>query len=225
MSNQVIVNVPSGGDSSGYFSEVSRTIWLNSVNEIEVKRVIDRMLFLDNADCGKPILLIVSSYGGDLLSAIELIQTMQVLMRSPVATLAMGKAYSAGSFIASAGRKGLRFCLPGSSYMVHSLSSGTEGTIHDLYDSTENMLKLQDLMEQMYRSQTGLKISVIKKMMSHDTYMDSDEAKANGLVDTVIRNPADIWGVISRICDLVDEAKEKAEVETKVKKKIIRRKK
>jgi ATP-dependent Clp protease protease subunit len=64
-------------------------------------------------------------------SSFAIYDTMQYI-RSPVATVCIGQAASAGSLLLAAGAKGKRYSLPNSRIMIHQPSGGAQGQATDI---------------------------------------------------------------------------------------------
>src|SRR6478736_5864485 len=67
--------------------------------------------------------------------------TMQYI-RSPVATVCIGQAASAGSLLLAAGAKGKRYSLPNSRIMIHQPSGGAQGQATDIEIQAREILAL-----------------------------------------------------------------------------------
>jgi ATP-dependent Clp endopeptidase proteolytic subunit ClpP len=88
-----------------------------------------QLLFLESENPKKEISMYINSPGGQVTSALAIYDTMQYI-KSPVTTVCMGMAASAGSLILQAGEAGQRISLPNSKIMVHQPSGGARGMGH-----------------------------------------------------------------------------------------------
>lgn len=77
------------------------------------------LLALDELDSGTPIRLVVDSAGGFLQSFLFIYDVITEAVRAPVYTLAMGRCTSAAVLPFIAGKKGKRFCLPHTEFILH----------------------------------------------------------------------------------------------------------
>ena len=85
-----------------------------------------QLLFLESENPKKEISMYINSPGGVVTSGLAIYDTMQYI-RSPVSTVCMGMAASAGSLILAAGAAGQRVALPNARIMVHQPSGGFRG--------------------------------------------------------------------------------------------------
>ena len=93
--------------------------------------VCAQLLFLEAENPKKEINMYINSPGGVVTSGLAIYDTMQFI-KPPVATLCVGQAVSAGSLLLTAGEKGMRFCTPNASIMVHQPSGGYQGQATDI---------------------------------------------------------------------------------------------
>ena len=165
---------------------MDRIIFLGTpINDDVANMIIAQLLFLDADNPGRDIYLYLNSPGGNVSSGMAIYDTMQFL-RSPVATICMGMAASMGSFLLAAGRAGKRSALPHSRIMIHQPSGGASGTASDIEIQAKEILYLRAQMNGLYAKHTGRPIEQIERDMERDFFMSAEEAKAYGLIDTVI---------------------------------------
>ena len=165
---------------------MDRIIFLGTpINDDVANMIIAQLLFLDADNPGRDIYLYLNSPGGSVSSGMAIYDTMQFL-RSPVATICMGMAASMGSFLLAAGRAGKRSALPHSRIMIHQPSGGASGTASDLEIQAKEILYLRAQMNGLYSKHTGRPGEQIERDMERDFFMSAEEAKAYGLIDTVI---------------------------------------
>jgi ATP-dependent Clp protease protease subunit len=165
---------------------MDRIIFLGTpINDDVANMIIAQLLFLDADNPGRDIYLYLNSPGGNVSSGMAIYDTMQFL-RSPVATICMGMAASMGSFLLAAGRAGKRSALPHSRIMIHQPSGGASGTASDIEIQAKEILYLRSQMNGLYCKHTGRPLEQIERDMERDFFMSAEEAKAYGLIDTVI---------------------------------------
>ena len=144
-----------------------------------------QLLFLESENPNKDIAFYINSPGGVVTAGLAMYDTMQYI-RSPVSTVCIGMAASAGSLLLTAGEKGKRYCLPNSQVMIHQPSGGAQGQASDIAIQAREILKTRERLNNIYVHHTGQPLSEIEAKMERDTYMTSEEAKAFGLVDHVV---------------------------------------
>ena len=172
-----------------YRDEEERVYRLNhDVTEDDLD-LVDLILRCNKEDKGKPveertpIKVYISTCGGDVVTLWTLIQVIQT-SKTPVWTINISFAYSAGAELLAAGHK--RLALRGTQTMFHRGScffGGEQGVVESTkkhFDGIEK--KLTDfLMEH-----TKIDPKFYKKKASSDIYMDEDEALKNGVVDEIV---------------------------------------
>jgi ATP-dependent Clp protease protease subunit len=149
-----------------------------------------QLLFLESENPKKEISMYINSPGGQVTSALAIYDTMQYI-KSPVSTVCMGMAASAGSLILQAGEAGQRISLPNSKIMVHQPSGGARGMASDIEIQAEDMRKTKKLLNEIYVKHTGQSYETIEKTLDRDRYMTAEEAKEFGLIDHVYEKRAD----------------------------------
>jgi ATP-dependent Clp protease protease subunit len=72
--------------------------------------------------------------------------------------------------------------------MIHQVSSGARGTSADLRIQMAETNKLENVLFQILADKTGKTTKQIAKDCDRDYYMSAEEAKAYGIIDTVIES-------------------------------------
>lgn len=162
-----------------------RIVYVTGVFDQEMADgVVAQLLFLESLDADKDIFLYINSPGGDLDAAYSIFDCMNYI-KPDVATIAYGRAMSAGSLILAAGTNGKRYALPNANIMIHEFSTGYSGK------HSENALKfnhdiiIYERMMKDYSILTGQELDKVKELMKHDAYMSAEEALNFGLIDKV----------------------------------------
>jgi ATP-dependent Clp protease protease subunit len=193
--NPYVIEKSSRGDRSyDVYSRLlmDRIIFLGTpVNDDVANIIIAQLLYLDADNPGRDIYLYINSPGGVVSSGMAIYDTMQFL-RSPVATICMGMAASMGSFLLAAGRPGRRSALPHARIMIHQPSGGAQGTAADIEIQAKEILYLRNQMNQLYAKHTGRPVEQIERDMERDFFMSAEEAKAYGIIDTVITQSPEV---------------------------------
>lgn len=132
----------------------------------------------------KPIILNITSNGGDLDAAFTIIDAINMSC-TPVYTVNTGCAYSGGALIAMAGHK--RFCYPHATYLLHEGSvEGAGGDAHkfrnfnDFYES-----RVEQIKEHVLRC-TKIDEEDYEKRRRDDWWFLAEDALEVGLVDAVM---------------------------------------
>jgi ATP-dependent Clp protease, protease subunit len=132
-----------------------------------------------------PIILMINTYGGlvdDGLSTVAAIKSS----KTPVHTIAMGKAMSMGFMILIAGHR--RFCQRYSNIMYHQISSGTVGPVGQMSEYTDHVLRRQKMIEDLVTEHTLIPEETLESVYTRkvDLYIDAEEALEWGVVDEII---------------------------------------
>ena len=164
-----------------------RIIFLgDEVNEATASIVVAQLLHLAYEDPKKDIKLYINSPGGSVYDGLAIYDTIQYI-QPDVQTIGIGLQASMGAFLLSSGTKGKRFALPNSRIMIHQPSSGTQGKITDQEITLKEGIYLKQRLNEILAKNTGQKLSKIEKDADRDFWMSSEEAKAYGLIDEVIK--------------------------------------
>jgi ATP-dependent Clp protease protease subunit len=157
----------------------------DDVNEHTANLIVAQILFLENQDPNKDIILYINSPGGSVYDALAIYDTMQ-FVKSDIQTVGIGVQASAAAFLLSSGTKGKRFLLPHATVMIHQPSSGTRGKVTDQEIDLRESLRVKKLLEEIMARNTGQKPDKIHHDMERDFWMTAEEAKSYGVVDKVI---------------------------------------
>ena len=169
-----------------------RVIFLvGPIDDYVANVIVAQMLFLEAENPEKDISLYINSPGGIVTSGMAIYDTMQFI-KPDVSTICIGQAASMGSFLLAAGAKGKRYILPSARVMIHQPLGGYQGQASDIEIHTREILTLRDRLNSVLAKHTGQPIERIAKDTDRDNFMDSEAAKAYGIVDAVIdRRPDD----------------------------------
>lgn len=168
-----------------------RIIFLGGpIDDTSANIIIAQLLFLESEDPKKDIYLYINSPGGSATSTLAMIDTMNHI-KPDVATICVGMAASGGAWTLAAGAKGKRFALPNSQVMIHQPLGGVQGQATDIAIEAENILKLRARLAKMLVDATGQKLDKIEKDLERDFWMYAEDAVKYGIVDKIMKKPAD----------------------------------
>ena len=164
-----------------------RIIFLGeAIDQHTANLVVAQILFLENEDPGKDIILYLNSPGGSVYDALAIYDTMGYV-KSDIQTVGIGVQASAAAFLLSSGTKGKRLLLPNATVMIHQPSSASSrAKISDLEIDLKEGLRLKHLLIDIMAKNTGQTAGRVEKDMDRDYWMTASEAKKYGLVDKVI---------------------------------------
>ena len=163
-----------------------RIIFLTGeVNDQVSSLVCAQLLFLESENPSKEIAFYINSPGGSVSAGLAMYDTMQYI-KCDVSTVCMGIAASMGSLLLAAGAPGKRFALPNSRIMAHQPSGGARGQATDIEIHAREILRVREILNQIYANHTGQKVERIAETMERDRYLSPQEAKDFGLIDEVV---------------------------------------
>jgi ATP-dependent Clp protease, protease subunit len=158
----------------------TRTILITEeINEKTSKEVASKLLYLDNRDPGKPINLVIKTFGGWSEDAFLIADTISMLA-SPVNTWSAGASYSAGAIILASGT-GTRYCLPNSLIMVHVVEN------HGVDEPQDYKYEARKREEAFWRRHAKLPEDYFPMDTERCYYFSPEEALQYGLVDEIHR--------------------------------------
>jgi len=165
-----------------------RIVFLGSpIDDNVANIVIAELLFLQNEDPDKDIHLYVNSPGGSVTSGLAIYDTMQ-FVKPDVNTYCVGQAASMGAVLLSAGAKGKRYALPHARVMLHQPWGGMQGTAADINIHAKEIIRIKDRLEKILVKHTGQTLEQIQKDTDRDFFINAEEARDYGIVDSVIEN-------------------------------------
>ena len=163
-----------------------RIIFLGTpINDSMASLIIAQLLFLEAEDSEKDINLYINSPGGVITSGMGIYDTMQYI-KPDVATICLGQAASMGAFLLAGGAKGKRSALPNSRIMIHQPMGGAEGQATDIEIQAEEILRMKKQLNSILAKNSGQTLKKIESDTDRDNYLTSKEAKAYGLIDSIL---------------------------------------
>ena len=163
-----------------------RIIFLGEeVNDVSASIIVAQLLFLESEDPGKDIQLYINSPGGSVSAGWGIYDTMHYI-KCDVSTICVGMAASMGAFLLAGGAKGKRFALPNAEIMIHQPSGGAKGQATEIEIVANMILKTKKKLNETLAANTGQPYEVVARDTERDYYMSAEEAKAYGLIDSII---------------------------------------
>jgi len=84
------------------------------------------------------------------------------------------------------GAKGKRSALPNSRIMIHQPMGGAEGQATDIEIQAEEILRMKKQLNSILAKNSGQTLKKIEADTDRDNYLTSKEAKAYGLIDSIL---------------------------------------
>jgi len=127
----------------------------------------------------------ISTYGG---SADDMMSIYDAKHKCDIETVGMGKVMSAGTLLLASGTKGKRKIMKNCRVMIHAVSAGSVGAIHNLQNELEEIQAIQDAYIRCLVTETDLTKRQLRKMLDQkvNVYLTAEEAVEYGLADEVI---------------------------------------
>lgn len=147
--------------------------------------IIAQILFLENEDPKKDIVMYINSHGGSVYDALAIYDTME-FVKPDIQTVGIGIQASAAAFLLSSGAKGKRSILSNGTVMIHQPHAGTSGVITDMEISLKEGIRLKKKMAEIMARNTGQPLKKITEDKERDLWMSPEEAKKYGIVDKII---------------------------------------
>lgn len=164
------------------------SIWVSAFEDVSLRKFADQFFKLEADPAVEIIPVFISSYGGSVHNYLA----MRDIIRSSnkkVATIAIGKAMSAGAALLAAGTKGLRFVTPNTTIMVHEISSGAWGKSTEIQVSATETERLNNVFLQSMSEDMGMTLEALKSKLHNlknsDWFLSAPEAIKYGLVDAI----------------------------------------
>lgn len=129
-----------------------------------------------------PIKMYIDSPGGDLIAAYTIINSIE-LSQTPIWTINVGMAYSAGFFIYITGNH--RIAYPLSSFLYHEGSGGFGGDAHKLRNGMDFYRKQLEQLKKHTLKYTKLTEEDYEKILKDDYWLLAEEAMDKGVVDEI----------------------------------------
>jgi ATP-dependent Clp protease protease subunit len=163
-----------------------RIVFLGTpINDQVANVIVAQLLYLDGQDPERLIRMYINSPGGQIYAGMAVYDTMQQLS-APISTVAVGVTASFGTVLLAAGTKGHRYSLPHATIHMHQPHGGAQGQATDIEIQAKEILRQREKLNNILVKHTGQPLEVIERDVERDFYMDSDAAKAYGLIDDVL---------------------------------------
>lgn len=132
----------------------------------------------------EPIKILINTGGGELDAALSLCSTME-MSKTPIHTVALGKACSAGFLILICGH--VRYAQQYSRLMYHTGSSGYIGVITDILEHGDYLESLNDMIHGIVLNHTDITEEQLDDvfMRKADWYLTIGEALELGVIDGI----------------------------------------
>ena len=173
-----------------------RTIGLFSdILEEPVAELVHALMYMNETNKDKeeedkePIEFYLSTYGGSADDMFALYDIMKNIQKTTeIHTVGVGKVMSAGVPLLACGTKGKRRIAKNCRIMIHSVSAGNQGNLHDLMNELGAVEELQKMYINCLVAETKMTKSQLKKMLKRkvNVYLSAEQAIKLGIADEIL---------------------------------------
>lgn len=167
-----------------------RKLFLNAnIDQFSVASIVRHIMQFNSDDKGieimkrKPIILYITSNGGEVDAGFELIDAIQS-SKTPVYTINLGYQYSMGFLIGLAGHK--RFAMKNAKFLMHDGSNFVYGTGTKVQDQMEFQKRVEARIKEYIISRSRITSEEYDNKLRVEWYLFADEAKERGFTDYII---------------------------------------
>jgi ATP-dependent Clp protease, protease subunit len=161
------------------------------VEDYMANLVVAQLLFLESENPDRDIAIYINSPGGSVSAGLAIYDTMQFI-KPHVSTTCIGLAASMGAVLLAAGAPGKRYALPNSKIMIHQPSAGFQGQASDIDIHARDVMETKNRLNQILAKHTGQTVERVKQDSDRDNFMTAEQAKAYGLVDSMLEKRAEL---------------------------------
>ena len=174
-----------------------RKLWVTDVNDALLDNVSRWIIYWNKEDKNlgidikdrKPIWLYIYSYGGDLEITSQIISLIQC-SDTPVNTVALGVAYSAGAYIFLSGHK--RFLLPNTYLLIHQGSGSNGGTFEQVQSNNDHYKEQMAWLKDFTLSHSTISKQMLSKRWVKEWYISNKDAIEYGMADKEIKSLSEV---------------------------------
>ncbi|MBE2213761.1 MAG: ATP-dependent Clp protease proteolytic subunit [Opitutaceae bacterium] len=169
------------------FLEQRKVFLWGEVSAESAQDLVEKFLYLEANDPGKPITFYIDTPGGSITSGMAIYDTMK-LISSPITVVVTGMAASMGSILLSAAPKGNRYIYPHARVLIHQplISGRMVAPAIDINIQAKEMERLRDELNRILAEASGQPLEKIIKDTDRDFYLTATEAIDYGLVDRIV---------------------------------------
>ena len=103
-------------------------------------------------------------------------------------TIGLGKVMSAGTLLLASGTKGKRKIGRHCRVMIHAVTAGSVGELHDIENEMKSVKHIQELYINALSKETQMTKKTIQKLLDRrvNVYLTAEEAVEYGIADEII---------------------------------------
>lgn len=172
-----------------YKDRDNRIIWIDDEINEDTLEVIRSIIGFNMEDRGipveerKPVKIMIDTNGGDVQVTMSIIGAIKA-SKTPVYTVNLCNALSAGAHLLAAGKK--RYALPGSTVLIHSGGVTICGDVEKAESARKYLEQMGNRMNEILLEDTKINPKIMKKKAPFDWYLSAEDALENGVVDAIV---------------------------------------
>ena len=200
-----IILLNNSTDGASDDPRIRKCMLYGDINETQAKDLIATMILLaDTAEIeelvdpedpesevkttARPFELIVSTGGGNADDMMSIYDMMRLIRQDvDIETTGIGKVMSAGTLLLASGTKGKRRIGRNCRVMIHAVSGGSIGPMHEITNEFKEIKKIQESYIECLADETDMTVQQIKKYLKQKTnvYLSAEEAVKLGIADEI----------------------------------------
>lgn len=164
-----------------------RVVFLqDEVDYVSATTLAATLLWLDHQNEESDISLYINTPGGTVTDGLFTIYDTMQYIKSPIKTVCIGEAYSAGAFILASGSPGKRMAFPNAHVMIHEVQAGSDGPVSEIEKETKRLTNLSSRLFELLARHTKKPVEKIKTDCQEEIYMTAEEALEYGIIDKIV---------------------------------------
>ena len=199
----ILLNSPSVDPSDD--PKIRKCMLYGYINETQAKDLIATIILLaDTAEIEelvdpedpesevkttvRPFELVISTGGGNADDMMSIYDMMRLIRQDvDIETTGIGKVMSAGTLLLAAGTKGKRRIGRNCRVMIHAVTGGSIGPMHEITNEFKEIKKIQESYIECLADETDMTVQQIKKYLKQKTnvYLSAEEAVELGIADEI----------------------------------------
>lgn len=129
-----------------------------------------------------PINLYINSEGGCLYSALSVIDLISTNIVH-INTIISGVCMSAATLLFLSGHS--RYIMENSYMLIHNISSGFWGKMHEFEDEMKNLSELTKKLKSIYKDNSNISKTQLDKLLKTDVLISAEDCMKYGLIDEI----------------------------------------
>ena len=199
----ILLNSPA--DTSQDNPKIRKCMLYGEINEDQAKDIIATMILLaESADIEeledpedpeseiktvtRPFEVVISTGGGNADDMMSIYDMMRLIRdKVDIETVGIGKVMSAGTLLLAAGTKGKRKIGRNCRVMIHAVSGGSVGPMHEITNEFKEIKKIQESYINCMADESNMSVQQIRKFLKQKTnvYLSAEEAVELGIADEI----------------------------------------